>query len=663
MILNEITIRNYGIYHGTHRADLAPVEWKPVILFGGLNGGGKTTLLDAFQLALYGAKARLSNRGRLGYRDYLKQCINRNARHGEWAEVQLKFTKVLTGKLTQFTVTRSWRDAPKGVAEELSVSLNGIPDPVFTEHWDEIVDTYLPSSISHLFFFDGEQIAALAEQSSAASILGTAVNSLLGLDLVDRLQADLKVFERRKQATTLDAAAAIQLKALNDEREANERLEDGLVTQRGERENELGRLRKGLADREAEFRSRGGLAFDKQQELRVQLNTLSTEKQVYEEQLRQLAAAALPVALVPTELDRAAFQATQEVAARRAKVLAGVLEQRDTELLATLRQRNLPVPSLDAVDAILTLDRARRSADAQCEVILDADDEVAAYLKTLTDITLPDALKQTDALLAKLSATEERLARLESDLARVPEQDAVADIVGEIRTYKAEIESKTAELDSLIVRLEAARRRSDELEEAIQQLADDGLAAQQAEDSRLRILKHSKKVRSTLDAFRTSVVKRHIATIESLVLEAFRSLLRKKHLIHSLSIDPVSFEVVLWQQPGTPLPFDRLSAGERQLLATALLWGLARAAGRPIPTIIDTPLGRLDSSHRERLVESYFPHASHQVILLSTDEEIAGDYHAALRPFIGREYTLTHDDNIGSTSIMPGYFESYETTV
>jgi DNA sulfur modification protein DndD len=663
MILNEIAICNYGVYHGTHRADLTPIEGKPVILFGGLNGGGKTTLLDAFQLALYGAKARLSNRGRLGYRDYLKQCINRNARPGDWAEVQLTFTKVLTGKLTQFKVTRSWRDAPKGVAEELCVSLNGIADPVFTEHWDEIVDTYLPSSISHLFFFDGEQIAALAEQSSAASILGTAVNSLLGLDLVDRLEADLKVFERRKQATTLDATAAMQLKALSDEREANDKLEDVLVAQRGELENELGRLRKSLADREADFRSRGGLAFDKQQELRTQLNTLSTEKQVYEEQLRQLAAGALPVVLVASELERAVLQARQEVTARRALIIADVLDKRDSDLLQTMRQRSLPAPSVDAVAAILANDRASRCGDARCEQILEADDDVAANLKNLFDITLPDALNHTAALLAKLTDTEERLERIEMDLARVPEQDAVADVVGAIRTYKTQIASKSIELDSVIVRLDAARRRTVELEEAIQRTADEGLAAQQAEDSRLRILKHSKKVRSTLDAFRISVVKRHIATIESLVLEAFRSLLRKKHLIHSLSIDPVSFEVVLWQQPGVALPFDRLSAGERQLLATALLWGLARAAGRPIPTIIDTPLGRLDSAHRGRLVESYFPNASHQVILLSTDQEISGNYHAALRPFIGREYTLTHDDAIGSTSITPGYFESYETTV
>jgi DNA sulfur modification protein DndD len=52
------------------------------------------------------------------------------------------------------------------------------------------------------------------------------------------------------------------------------------------------------------------------------------------------------------------------------------------------------------------------------------------------------------------------------------------------------------------------------------------------------------------------------------------------------------------------------------------LRGLAKASGRPLPTIIDTPLGRLDSTRRRHLLERYFPVASHQVILLSTDEEI-----------------------------------------
>jgi len=129
-----------------------------------------------------------------------------------------------------------------------------------------------------------------------------------------------------------------------------------------------------------------------------------------------------------------------------------------------------------------------------------------------------------------------------------------------------------------------------------------------------------------------------------------------------LKIDPATFRLELTGGDGKPLPFDRLSAGERQLLATSLLWGLAKASGRPLPTIIDTPLGRLDSSHRRHLLDRYFPVASHQVILLSTDEEVDEASLARLKPHIGRSYSLIFDEQNQSTNIKPGYFWNHETT-
>jgi len=123
----------------------------------------------------------------------------------------------------------------------------------------------------------------------------------------------------------------------------------------------------------------------------------------------------------------------------------------------------------------------------------------------------------------------------------------------------------------------------------------------------------------------------------------------------------MSFRLELTGGDGKPLPFDRLSAGERQLLATSLLWGLAKASGRPLPTIIDTPLGRLDSSHRQHLLDRYFPVASHQVILLSTDEEVDEASLARLKPYIGRTYTLAFDEKEQSTTIKPGYFWNHES--
>ena len=108
---------------------------------------------------------------------------------------------------------------------------------------------------------------------------------------------------------------------------------------------------------------------------------------------------------------------------------------------------------------------------------------------------------------------------------------------------------------------------------------------------------------------------------------------------------------------------DRLSAGERQLLAVSLLWGLAKASRRALPAVIDTPLGRLDSTHRRHLVKRYFPFASHQVLLLSTDEEIRGEYLDESRPSVGRSYLLQYDETAHSTEIVEGYFATGDAHV
>lgn len=217
------------------------------------------------------------------------------------------------------------------------------------------------------------------------------------------------------------------------------------------------------------------------------------------------------------------------------------------------------------------------------------------------------------------------------------------------RLNKAKSASETAlvDTDRDIAQL---REREARLAEA------DALERFKGEDAD-RVLLHSARVRGTLLRFREAVIARHVSRIEALVLESFQRLVRKPGLISRLEIDPITFALQLTAGDGHVMVPSQLSAGERQLLAVAILWGLAKASGRPLPTVIDTPLGRLDSHHRSRLVERYFPHASHQVILLSTDEEISGPYHAALLPWIGRSYRLEFDEAARRTVIEDGYLQ------
>ena len=132
--------------------------------------------------------------------------------------------------------------------------------------------------------------------------------------------------------------------------------------------------------------------------------------------------------------------------------------------------------------------------------------------------------------------------------------------------------------------------------------------------------------------------------------------MRKKTLVADVNIDPDSYAMSLIGKNQLTLPLRQLSAGERQLLAISTLWGLARASGRPMPNVIDTPLARLDSRHRTNLIDNYFPEASHQVIILSTDEEIDKKYYPKLKDRISHSYELSYSDEEQSSVIRNGYF-------
>ena len=157
MILESITLHNFGVYKGRQEISLEPEsKKKPIVLFGGLNGNGKTTLLDALQLALYGKLAKTSNLGNQAYDKYLKKCINRDVSPSEGASLELKFRHFSEGIEKRYQIQRHWKVSSKsaGAREKLSVILDGKKDTLLTDSWDEYVQGLIPSQIAGLFFFD-----------------------------------------------------------------------------------------------------------------------------------------------------------------------------------------------------------------------------------------------------------------------------------------------------------------------------------------------------------------------------------------------------------------------------------------------------------------------------------------------------------------------------
>jgi len=205
----------------------------------------------------------------------------------------------------------------------------------------------------------------------------------------------------------------------------------------------------------------------------------------------------------------------------------------------------------------------------------------------------------------------------------------------QVEAIKREISSKGAKLESVL---------ESNVEHEIKQ------------DDIGRIISHCAKVRKTMNVFRGNVLERNIARIEQLIFESFVHLLRKTSLVSDIRIDAFDCSIELRSTNGKVLPPERLSAGEKQLLAVSMIWGLSRASGRPLPVVIDTPLGRLDTDHRSHLVNRYFPYASHQVVLLSTDDEIDEAFSKNIAPWTGHRYRLRFNEELDATVIEDGYF-------
>lgn len=661
MILDRIIIENFGAYAEKQEALLTPESRKPVILFGGMNGGGKTTLLDSIQLVLYGPKARLSNRGRMGYRSYLAESIHRGSDPIEGASITLQFHRIVEGITRHFEIQRSWRETDKGISESVQVSQDGEPHESLTKNWDETIDSWLPAGISHLFFFDGEQIKDLADGNHAAEIIGTALYSLLGLDLVDRLETDLKVFEGRKRKESTDSEGRSRLQHAEEERDRLFEEEKALSESIAHfNSHDFRDSEKKLKAAETRFKKEGGDLYTQRKQLVESRGDKQRDKAEIEDRLRKLASGPMPLMLVAKELKEAETQARREVAIHHARILTTELTSRDETVIDLLKEAKVNKKTLDQVSRSLEAKRDETQQKASEPLVFDSDEHLAAELSHLQATVLPRVQEEATGLLSVLESIEEDLAKIESEIERIPDEDRIANAIKSLELARKTHEGNQSKQTEMSVQLKTVSSQLAASKERLSKLELEQTDSLQQEDEQKRMLTHSAKVRDTLSRFRVRIIKKHAQKIESLMLEAFQTLLRKSHLVSNLTIDPETFLVTLYDRQGDPLPFDRLSAGERQLLATSLLWGLARASGRPVPTIIDTPLGRLDSSHRKHLIERYFPDASHQVILLSTDEEIVGDYLKSLKPFVSRSYLLANDEALGRTQIEPGYFAAYE---
>jgi DNA sulfur modification protein DndD len=647
MILHSLRLENFGLYQGVTQFDLAPRKRSggdtPIVLVGGKNGAGKTTFLEALRLALYGKRALGTRVGQSEYEQYLRSRLNRGG-GSLTAAVSLEFDYAEAGVVHRYAVRREWSARSGSVAEAIELEKDGKTiTSVPKEEWHSFLQELIPPGLSQLFFFDGEKIQEIADGSGEEEYLADAVRGLLGIELISRLRTDLALYLARHKSQEGSDSLAARLEAnIRDiqtaQRHADELFEDAaeLTAKREASSRVAEQVRR-------RFTAEGGDIALGRVKLEAEIQENKANLHSAEAAFRDAANKLMPLAYAPRLLSRfrsalaSSLEGSVDIDSMR-----GVLEK------------------FEKWDGISTTWTAAHRRDFRAFLESTATTDTGSFKDlsdrrsalAVLDLVGTDVRPQSQTLMRGLQSLVAKRDILEASLARADHAKASA-MLDELRDADRNLGSTEGALGAKQEELRLARNAVATLERERSKL----LAEQANDEMGSRRSDLGYRAAKTLLEYEAKLLALKLKQLQLEFVRCFAHLARKPDLVAEARIDQPTFTVSLFDASGNLIPKSELSAGEKQIYATAMLWALARTSGRHLPMIIDTPLARLDTEHRSRLIERYFPVASHQVILLSTDTEISNEAMQTLEPFVSHSYQLVYDHAARRSTVSAGYFD------
>jgi DNA sulfur modification protein DndD len=654
MILDKLSLHNFAIYKGEQEFDLNPLsKEKPIILIGAMNGSGKTTFLQSIDFLLYGKNSNTFKSQNLSYEGYLEKNIHKDHKN-DGASISLNFRKQTRGKEENFKVVRMWKKSGEKIKENFYVYVNDILDEIITKDWDNFIEQILPAKVAQLFFFDGEKIEQLADLDQSKEVLRKAIDSLLGLEIVTRLNLDLEEFAKKSAVLSKDDK---DLKIINEfEDQVNlinneiKKLEEKKI----KLEDDSTKIKFEISALDQELERSGLSFFDKKKEIEITLENKNKENEDLKNNLLNIAALEGPLLLVKKEL--------KEIEEK----LLNNINQNNKDLVSEEKNNLIKDIKLftekDCKDSNFKEKLFNFLVSKQIKSTFAEQDFSKINglslenLKEIQNKILPDLDNKTNFNLGQLKKNIFDIEKLEIEFKKIPTEDKIKPIINKQESLKIEVIQILGAIKQINEQIEQKnsekRPKEFQLKKLYQIQSDKKTVLLDSE----RFVVFSEKTQIIMDQFKKRVLEHHIFKLENFIKECFNFLIRKEEFLEKVKIDINNFALLLYDKKDRNIETSTLSAGERQLLAVAILWALAKASNKLSPTIIDTPLGRLDSKHRLNLVEKYFPNASHQVILLSTDEEINKNYLNIMKESISKSYLINFDPKINGSVVEKGYF-------
>ena len=645
MIIKELKLHNFGVYAGDNIFEF--LSNKPVVLVGGMNGRGKTTFLEAILLSLYGQNSFAYQESKFkSYSQYLKSYINMSDGTNE-SSVELFFSLDSSEK-ENYRIERIWNGNSSRIKEEISVCKNGEYSSFLTENWPMFIENILPSRLSNFFFFDGEKIAELAVEDTDAQ-MKESIRSLLGITVLDILSNDIgRIISRNAKKSTDDknVAELENLRAVKDELEKRLNI---ITAQINEEKVNLDENVRRLELLKNKYKAKGGDVVKQREDLYQKKISLTAAQNQYNELLIGDAASELPLLLVKALLLDIEDQALLE---QEKKTLAMILYQ--MRYMLKSYRNEFPEHSDNANHFIEYISDNAESGDV--EEVYGLSDNTLFRLQNLLETELAEKASTTQKHLKMQRKNKDEMVQLENYLSVDIDEKALAKLYKTIKMTEEKITGIEVKIHSLEEQYKTLNGQFITVNSEFKRNVESYLQQVELNDDTDRLLKYSQIANNILDEYKIRLQKRKVGIVAETMTKCYKILANKKTLIDKILMNESTLDLSYVNSDGVEVEKSSLSAGEKQLMVISLLWALAICSKRKLPVIIDTPLSRLDSNHRETLISSYFPNASEQTIILSTDSEITPEYYKMMKETIGDEFTLVYDDITKSTSICSGYF-------
>ncbi|MBT8508693.1 hypothetical protein AZH53_09780 [Methanomicrobiaceae archaeon CYW5] len=660
MKILELQLCNFKNYRGLHSMDFSTRSPShPIILIGGMNGAGKTTIFEAVKLCLFGIQYQGQALPKKRYDSFIRDARNKYSVLEKDSRYFVQVSLLLEDVFPTYSITlkRSWSlDEHGRVNESFSIMRDNIPlEIVSQEYWQDYISSLVPPYITDYFFFDGERLAELTSGDNAEEILRDAARDLIGLKQYETLKGDLDTLEKKiKRKSIKNKATVERIQELDSKVKLNNSLIQENIRIIADLSGEIKDKEHNIENIEDELQRKAGSIAKERQTIGEELALAKERVNSLTDEIAEVCNYTSFVLAKPlVERTIEALKAEKEI--KENTNSNRIVEQAESRVFQRLESFK-PILKDDMYNRVIEEVRAEFSSlkderlnCSNATLIHDVTNETFLKIEEIfSQVEEKGRIQLKDKLIERQNL-DLAMKRYQSQLKTIPDDSIVKDELQKILQIKDDISNNKVALSTLENEQFSLTSETKIIREELEKIEISGLKAE--ED--FRKISLCERMQETLDEYMEYMLASRVQELEQLVMEMHSRLENKNDLIASLKINPITLEIFLFDRDRKEVKKELLSAGEKEILSLSILWALSRIGKTTMPIIVDSLLARLDADHVDKVATRFLPQAGSQVIILSHDREVDEELYRKLLPCISQSYLLSYSE---SNKISKGYF-------